>query len=99
MVYFKKKSILGVIEKYTWSWRKQENKNITFPEAFTNAATISNTDVPFPVPKLYTSQPGTYANSTVRLMKYIHNDHITPSPSSFIRTNVQVHKYWCNMKL
>lgn len=29
----------------------------TFPDAFSNAATISNTDVPFPVPKLYTSQP------------------------------------------
>lgn len=29
----------------------------TFPEAFSNAATISRTEVPFPVPKLYTSQP------------------------------------------
>lgn len=32
-------------------------KCFTFPEAFSNAATISKTDVPFPVPKLYTSQP------------------------------------------
>lgn len=30
---------------------------VTFPDAFSNAATISRTEVPFPVPKLYTSQP------------------------------------------
>lgn len=29
----------------------------TFPDAFSNALTISRTDVPFPVPRLYTSQP------------------------------------------
>jgi len=29
----------------------------TFPEAFSNALTISKTDVPFPVPRLYASQP------------------------------------------
>jgi hypothetical protein len=29
----------------------------TFPEAFSNALTISNTDVPFPVPRLYASHP------------------------------------------
>ena len=29
----------------------------TFPEAFSNALTISKTDVPFPVPRLYASHP------------------------------------------
>jgi hypothetical protein len=29
----------------------------TFPEAFSNALTISNTDVPFPDPRLYGSHP------------------------------------------
>jgi hypothetical protein len=29
----------------------------TFPEAFANALTISNTDVPFPDPRLYGSHP------------------------------------------
>lgn len=34
-----------------------DKKKLTFPDAFSNAATISKTDVPLPVPKLYTSQP------------------------------------------
>ena len=53
-------------EKRTWSFirialrieRGTDNDytTITFPEAFSKALTISKTDVPFPVPKLYTSQ-------------------------------------------
>lgn len=42
-----------------WSERTLKNvdKKITFPETFSNAATISSTDMPFPFPRLYAIQP------------------------------------------
>lgn len=42
---------------------KERSDLLTIPEAFSNASTISNTVVPLPVPRLYTSQPSTTAKS------------------------------------
>lgn len=45
-----------------------DKKIQTFPDALSNAATISKTDVPLPVPKLYTSQPtNKYTNDVNKL--------------------------------
>lgn len=49
-------------------WNRGKN---TFPDAFSNAATISKTDVPFPVPKLKTSQPVmTYTVQTLECFNF-----------------------------
>ena len=45
----------------------------TFPDAFSKASTISRTDVPFPVPRLYTSQPKIEHTQRVTKLSLIHS--------------------------
>lgn len=51
---------MGLAHLHSLNCGRREEGNspiVTLPEAFSNAATISRTDVPCPVPKLYAVQP------------------------------------------
>lgn len=48
------------------AWQRKRRAGLTLPAASSNAATICSTDVPFPVPRLYTTQPAPRAASGTR---------------------------------
>lgn len=56
-----------------------DKKKLTFPDAFSNAATISKTDVPLPVPKLYTSQPVDTCTNKFYIQPCLNNINIKTS--------------------